>query len=366
MSEGWAGFPCLGPRRHASGVACTYVVAMLAACAPEPGTAPVEPAVVRLVKPSIPREALAALVDTVLAGSPEAKRTAADSLDRLADARTPTILVERLRDPAVRHEANRALARLSLASGLDSLAFAFADTSAFVRWSVATAFGAQGTPNARPSLVGLLDDTSMVVRRAAALSLGHLGDTTSLSALIEHRHDPDEEVRAAIAEALGQMGPQASPFLRTMVEDDSGLAVASSLRALGRLGLTEMVPVIGVALLDGSISTRMAACEALGHVGSPTADSLLLAAALDDPEPLVREAAVQAFLHSDPALVLIVYRARGSRETDAFVRGAWVDVLDRVPGEPAEEALRHLSEEDPSPDVRHAAREALSFRSSRR
>lgn len=350
------------------GMACAWIGAMCAACGPPrpiegPIERPIEQPIVDLNVPMIPYEALSALVDTLLAGTAEARRLAADSLDRLADARTPAILLDRLHDPATRFEASHVLSRISLASGLDSLLHGLADTSAFVRWSVATTLGAQGAASAGSLLVHLLDDMEMPVRRAAARSLGQLADTSYLPALLDHQHDRDEEVRAAIAEALGQFGPATVPFLRGMVEQDSGLAVTASLRSLGRVGSREVVPVVGVALLDGPVPTRMAAAEALGQLAGSEADSFLVAAALDDPEPLVREWAVRALAQSSPALVLTIYAARRLREQDAFVRASWVDALDRVPGEEARDALLRLSEEDVSPDVRNAARRALFFRS---
>lgn len=355
-----------GVARHPMGwQAGVWLLVMLAGCGGAPPVMrPPEPVPVRPMEAVIPRDDLAVLVDTFLVGAPDARRAAGDSLDRLDDPRTPAILLDRLHDPAFRHEASRALMRLGVASGVDSLLTGLADTDAFVRWSVATALGAQGLARFGPLLVVLLDDTAMAVRRAAAFSLGQLADTTFLPALVSHRNDPAEEVRAAIAEALGQYGPQAAPILRAMVEEDSGLVVTSSLRALGRLGLVDMVPVIGVALLDGPIPTRMAASEALGRISGPAADSLLLAAALEDPEPLVRESAVQALGHSNPVLVLAVWNGRHAREPDSFVRTAWVDALDRLPGQQASEALRRLSEEDVSPDVRRAAKAALLFRES--
>jgi len=301
-------------------------------------------------------------VDSLLSGSPEAERLAADSLERLDDPRLPATLLERLRTPAYRYEAGRALSRLGLGSGVDTLVSGLSDTSGFVRWSVATALGVQGVARAGPSLVRALDDPAMPVRRAAAISLGQLADTTWLGALLDHARDPREEVRAAIAEALGQFGDRATTVLGEMAEQDSGLVVIAAVKSLGHTGNEVAVPRIGIVLLDGPVPARLAASESLGGIGGPAAESLLVAAAVDDPVPLVRESAIRALAHSRPDLVLGLSTARRKTEEDAFVRVAWVEAIDRLSGEQALGALRLLAMEDVSPDVRAAALEALRLR----
>jgi len=344
-------------RRTGLAVLC---LAAISACGP-PATNTVTEGLPKPVQKGslVSEQELSAVVDSLLTGSFLARRTAADSLERLDDPRTPGILLGRLRTPAFRYEASRALSHLDMRAGTDSLISGLSDTSVFVRWSVARALGALGVTNAGAGLAGALDDSSMAVRRAAACSIGQLADTSFIPVLLAHAHDPHEEVRAAVAEALGEIGPETVPILQTMVEDDSGLVVTAAIEALGRLGGEETVPAIGIALLDSPIPTRMTASQALGRIGGPAADSLLLAAALDDPAPLVREAAVHALAHCQPRLVVGIVNDRRTREPDVFVRLAWVDALGQLRDEGARSALEELAEGDSSPDVRRAARAAL-------
>ena len=305
---------------------------------------------------------LQALVDTLVSGTPDGRRVAADSLRRMDDPRTPGIVAVYLRHPssATRHSASRALVLLAPHAGMDGLVPALHDSSVFVRWSVAGALGAHGVQESEPALRAALSDTALAVRRAAAAALGRLADTTSVPALLAALRDPTEEVRAAAARALGHMGPASLPALCAMAEDDSGMALTAAVEALGDVGLEESVPLIGVALLDGAPPTRIAASGSLGRIGGARADSLLLAAAGDDPVGLVREAAVRALSGGEQELVINAAERRVKREPDTFVRLAWVDGLARMTDERARQILRTVADEDLSPDVRAAARAALA------
>ncbi len=312
---------------------------------------------------SVSAERLHALVDSLVAGEPSAWASAADSLGLLDDARTPTLLLDRVRsdDLAVQHRASVALATLPLNRGLDTLAGALHDDDPFVRWTAARAIGARGYRRAVPALHDALNDTASAVRRAAALSLGAIGDTASFRTLAAFRRDPAEEVRAAVALSLGAFGPRAVPVLRAIVEEDGGLVVTAAVEALGTIGHRDAVPVIGVALLDGPLPTRIAATRALGDISGADANTLLVAVATDDPHALVRESAALALGVSAPHELSKLVRHRRQSESDVFVRLAWVSALPRHDAD-GRDALRLLAESDTSPDVRIAAVRALGGR----
>lgn len=333
---------------------CAVVAVAIAACAGLPGGR---------THHGVSAEQLHVLIDSLVIGEPSAWAFAADSLGVLDDTRTPTLLLERVRsdDFAVRHRASIALATLPLNRGLDTLAGALHDNDAFVRWTAARAIGERAYRRAVPSLCDALDDTASAVRRAAALSIGVIGDTASFRTLAAHRYDPAEEVRATVATALGAFGPRALPILREIVEEDGGLVVTAAVEALGMIGDRDAVPVIGVALLDGPLPTRIAATRALGEIGGAEADTLLVAVATDDPHALVRESAALALGVSAPHELSALVRHRQQSEPDVFVRLAWVAVLPRQDAD-GRDALRLLAEADVSPDVRIAAVRALGGR----
>ncbi len=310
------------------------------------------------------RDALEDSVDSLVIGSDEGRAAASAMLSRTRRPRIAALLLERLRrsDPEYRLGAGRAFTSLDSLPDVDALIPALKDTAAYVRWSVAPTLGVHGTDKARLALRSAISDSDFTVRRAAARSLGQLADTGAAPMLTRALADPAEEVRAAAATSLGVLGQAAVPALQALVENDSGMVVPAAIEAIGRAGRSSSVALIGVALLDGAVPTRMAASRSLGIIGSREAAALLSAAAVDDPEPLVREAAFRALALGHQQTAVDMIRRRTDAEVHVFVRLAWIDGLDAIAGqrasphsETATEMLEAFAENDPSPDVRAAA-----------
>lgn len=298
---------------------------------------------------------MSALLDSASFGVPEHRAAATDTLQRGSDDRLADLALANLRseDPSVRYGTLRLLTSQRV-PGLDGIAAGFADSSSYVRWAAVRIAGAQRLQNVSGDLAPLAADSSLGVRRAVAQYYEQVGDTTAIAVVRTLSTDPVEEVRAAAAMSLSRFGPQSLPELRYMAEQDSGFALAAALEGIGNIRSSVSVSLLTVAALDGTVPVRATACRALGRQRSTGADSILFAAATDDPHPLVREAAVVALGSSSPALLASLVAQRIREEQDVFVRLAWVYGL--TPDTPRNrELLRELSDRDPSPDVRAAA-----------
>jgi hypothetical protein len=311
----------------------------------------------------LPEEQLRTLVDEAVSERSDNQFNVVDTLNAYPDPRTVGMLCAHLLSDDVNRRSGAAvvLAQLNSNVGIDTLTHLLDDTSAFVRWAAARTLGSHRIESAASQLRALLSDTSIPVRAAAATSLGAVRDTLAIEALIGRTRDPAEEVRASAARALGEFGAEYLPILRGIVEDDNELAIASAIEAMGQIGDPSVIQLIGVALLDGTTPTRVAASQALGRIGGAEADTLLMAVAADDPQPLVREAASLGLGVSNASAVIQFAERRWPSERDVFVRMAWIRVISA--DSPAGRALlRRFVDDDPSPDVRRVAAIALGNR----
>ena len=109
-----------------------------------------------------------------------------------------------------------------------------------------------GDPQAAPAIAALLDplvEPARLVRAAAAVGLRMLGDVRALPVLVRATNDPDPLVRADVMRALGDLGGSDEVLVlgRVLREDpDSGVRLEAA-RAIGRLGGDEAAR----ALLNG-------------------------------------------------------------------------------------------------------------------
>jgi DNA-binding transcriptional MerR regulator len=146
-------------------------------------------------------------------------------------------------------------------------------------------------PGALDLALPLLSDPDPGVRRLMALLLHKVGDPAATPALVERLADPDAGVGRAAAVALGRMrDPLALPALAARL--GVGAATAEVTDALAGYGEAATVTVTAV-LRNGTSPAREQAAEVLGRGGDAAAVTALVAA-LADPLPAVRLAAVVA------------------------------------------------------------------------
>ncbi|WP_432752885.1 fumarate reductase/succinate dehydrogenase flavoprotein subunit [Streptomyces sp. JL2001] len=252
-------------------------------------------------------------------------------------------------DPAVRRAAVAALTETVPAGTGPALAGALVDADPAVRAEAAAALRElvetlPAAPELRTPLVAALSAADPVARSAAltvlrvlrlgseALFAGALGDgdrevrvaavgglvsVDAVGALARAAQDPSREVRVAVAKGLAAVPGAAPGTLDPLLADGDALVRAAALGALGTLGCPAGYAADAVrALDDPAWQVRAGAAAGLAAADRETAVPAL-ARILGDPNADVRKAAVLALLrHPGTAAVL----ATALDDADADVR----------------------------------------------
>lgn len=165
---------------------------------------------------------------------------------------------------------------------------------------------------ARPLLRDALGDPNWLARLQACHVLGKLGDPVDAAALVPLIADPVDAVASRAWWAAGQTGsPTVTDGLAAQLgRGDSELrnSLSIAFEELGGLG----VPALARRLRhDAAAGVREHAADTLGLIGSPDADPaiLLLREATDDPDPMVRFAALNALGQLDSPRARVAVRA---------------------------------------------------------
>jgi HEAT repeat protein len=179
------------------------------------------------------------------------------------------------------------------------------DRNSDVRRSVAEALGKIGDARAVDTLIEALKDEDSYVRASVAWALGEIGDARAVSALIEALRDEDSYVRGGIAKVLGnlgwepkseeervlyyiangdwdecvKMGAVAVEFLIERLKDRNSAVRIRVAEALGEIGDARAVDSLIESLKDRVIRRRVA--EALGKIGDARAVEALIEALKD-------------------------------------------------------------------------------------
>lgn len=231
---------------------------------------------------------------------------------------------------------------------------------------VVGALGAIGPAAAAavPRLLTLLDHPAPRLHVAAATALGQLGATTT-PGLMARFTGTDERAALLARSALLQLGPEAAaavPALRARLADPTAnrqLDTAELLAAIAGPAGHEAAPLLLAAAGGDDTSIRLRALTALGN-GRLPAGLPVLRAALQDPDPTVRNAAAAALGHFDglpPDAIAALISALDDDVTT--VRLQAVQALGGLGVAPREvfTALERLAG-DPNPRLRRAAEEA--------
>jgi len=264
-------------------------------------------------EPVVPEGDLGLLVEDLLSGDPQARGRAIEDIARLGSAGHPAaeFLVQIVREdqPDLRALAAGALVKVE------------ADPREAV-----------------PALVDGLEDEDETVSNACGAALGHFG-SPAVAPLVDLLESDNVATRRNSAKALGSLDEDAGPALKALV------------RALG----------------DEQAEVRAATARALGYVGyaNETSNAVQpLVGALDDEDPVVRAAAAWGIgEHHDLARWAALPLVDALRDPEPLVRMHAAIALGKL-GEHARQAtmdLTSLVENDPDPEVRREATEALSL-----
>ncbi len=251
-------------------------------------------------------------------------------------------------------------------------------------------------------------DNKATDRAVMIRELGEMGTvaTGAIPRLIEALDDESLEVRLAAAEALGKIGPAAAGAIPRLTEvldkwpDSAFPVVAKSLIQLGsppvaslilalhdprwqvRYKAAELLGTIdpargrdaAPALLDLLLGQRIKAKEnrqdggwwtrqiivwSLGQLGDPSSIPLLISS-LDDPHPLVRQAALRALIKLGPAAIPALGETVADRNQKASVRQYACRALGHLrAGDDASVSALIETLGEPDPRLRGSARQAL-------
>lgn len=216
---------------------------------------------------------------------------------------------------------------------LDSLLHDLDDREEGMRQDAAYELGFVDDPRSRLALRSALDDRDPGVRRLALEGLGRLQEESAIAAMIAALGDPVSEVRDAAAAALSALGePVIEPLCRAVgaaaekrrpKTRDLGAAAV-----LGTAGDDRAIEPLGALLRSPAIEARLAAAQSLRALGlagglAPLREALL------DPAPGVRQAAAEGMAQLGGAAARPVLEARLAAETDASVKAAIRQLLER-------------------------------------
>jgi hypothetical protein len=132
-------------------------------------------------------------------------------------------------------------------------------------------------PGAVNSLVTALNDGNNDMRSLVARILGEIGDNRAVESLIPALEDKDPNIRWRTAEALGKIGDTRAvePIITALSKEKEGWLKNELIFDLGEIGDNRAVkPLINVFRAKDT-SPRIAAADALGSIGDPSAIPVL-------------------------------------------------------------------------------------------
>jgi HEAT repeat protein len=288
---------------------------------------------------------------------PEVRAAAISALMRLGhDASVPAI-AERLedRDEIVREVAVAALGRMDVEAVAQALVRVCAKGSA-PSVAVLAIMRANPHPGQQAFIRICLADRAPAVRRAAAEALARQAGIDVGNALEPLLVDPATEVRSAVIEILGGLrSARARQLLLAQLERDPETR-PQSVRALGHLGDTTVIPLLFNQFDGQSSEGKIAIVEAVSTLVDPAIEPFL-ARQLGSADQTLRRAAVLALGRLRSATAVRQLSA-AARDPDESVRAAVAEALSRDGGSAGRDVLARLSI-DPSRKVAMLARQAL-------
>jgi HEAT repeat protein len=123
------------------------------------------------------------------------------------------------------------------------------------RTYILQALGRIGDEAALPVILGAAKDTNSTVRRFAVSALadmgktphtpGRMGHTQAIDALIVALDDPETDIRATAAMSLGLLGDRrAESAIIALLNDEEASVRAQAIIALGHLGSSRTLPIL--------------------------------------------------------------------------------------------------------------------------
>jgi HEAT repeat protein len=241
--------------------------------------------------------------------------------------------------------------------------------------------GKFGAPAINPLVSRLTSSGSPDERAAIAMALSKLGEPAIEPLLNCAKGAQQEPVREAAADALASMTPPPTDKLLSVLKDPDSNVQQTAILALGKAKEATAVEPLTAFLSDGNPSAiQQSAVEALGSIGQPAAYPLVTFVEQQDSQletgtqgikslPNANLLAVQAFAKiGDPAVDALAEMLNSGgyqdpsegRTARSFDRWTAAEALGEIKATRVIEALKAVSVEDSSPEVRRSASAALA------
>jgi HEAT repeat protein len=325
------------------------------------------------------------------------RTTAAGSLVRLSGMTPIVNSWDGLKDPRpdVRKLTAALLGQASDKSAEPALLDDIHDPDVPVRTEVVGSLGSCGTTASVPSLVESLRDDSALVRTAAASSLAHFDDPSSIPSLVAALNDSDWHVRASAIMSLSALASNdkdrvakiIDPIAARLQDDQYALVRDRAADALARPNDEKAVAALVQAIVSENREARFHAHEAIisckavaalpqlakyiHHTNRDVREKIVkifgeiggrdqvpyVTAALTDPDPVVRLAAVQALRKLQGEGMLEALQTK-CNDVDPNVRAESARALGAIGDRKAVPKLVELLHDD-NGFVRSAAAESL-------
>lgn len=186
--------------------------------------------------------------------------------------------------------------------------------------SLVEALGSLGDTNAVAELLPLLGDGDNEVRQKTAEALGHIGGLACVPELLRvAEHDFTTEVRSSACAALGMLGDPKAQEIILRVLPQLGDHRQEVVWALGHVGDTNAIAMLAELLSDKDRETRFAAAYALAEIGGPAAADAV-AAQFEDKDDFARhgKACALAMLRRTNSLVTVREGLRAKEDWQRF------------------------------------------------
>jgi len=238
--------------------------------------------------------------------SPGLRRAAVSALGAIGGNEAIDILLDRIgdEDPYVRAEAQRTLSALQVQpTEIQVLTAKARSNSPIVRLEAVQRLSRLHEPESIDILIQSLADDSAGVREAAISGLSTFSDAKFLPLIIRRFGDEDFRIRRGVAAVLGRIPSKGvvAPLVEHSKDENSAVR-AEVIRALGSKPTAESLEVIfGATNETEDTQVRVIAVESLGRFKadpfvprSREIVGLLQSLARNDPSPEVRKAAIDA------------------------------------------------------------------------